>query len=434
MADVLTLPGYGTNSGVPAPYLQGLIFPSGQALGGQIALGMGRMTRRFSDIVSTEGGTTISESQLQSLLTAVAQGAASQQIVNYNFDGMVGPPGPPGETIVQYLPPVNGIGSVGRYGEDGEDGEDAFADIDIPIPYTGTATKWESCFTNNSPGAGSVAWTSFYVKYKGQVYTVSASNTSNGWLYWDAASPTAISTSATQPSIAAGQFLVGRNNSGTFEPSMFQKLITSGFISVAQLSAIVADLGTITAGTITMNLGSTYRLRMSPNGIQGSINSGSSYFDIIDLDGTDVVIQGTKLKIGSVDTKQIADDATKILTPKYYAGALGAITTSEVEYGALTHASDGGSVHVKASCIINNASATTVVNPAFGLYYNSVLVGTTTEATIGIGQYRTVSIDAYVASGSGNKALSFTAIRGAGESTKTYIYNLYMEAMEDKGK
>ncbi len=241
MADVLTLPGQMTNGGVPAPYLQGTIFPARDRLGGRIALGMGQMTRRFADILSGEGGVALNEAQLQALFTALAQGAANQQVVNYNFEGLVGPPGPPGKTMVQYLPPIPGIGQVGRYGTDGADGADgadgidAFDNIDIPIPYEG----WEGAFTNNSPGAGSVAWTAFKVKYKGTEYTVAAGNTANAYLYWDAATPTVLSSTGTKSgTMGVGKFFTGWNNAGTFYPTNFQKLITAGHASFTTLSAL----------------------------------------------------------------------------------------------------------------------------------------------------------------------------------------------------
>jgi hypothetical protein len=298
VADVLTYPGMGTNGGVPAPYLQNMIYPAGDGLGGRIALGMGRMTRRFDDLVSEEKEGGLTNAQLQALIVAAAQaGGAASNVINYNFEGLIGPPGPPGKTMVQYLQPPIGLGQVGSSG---------LTDIDIPVPYDG----FEGAFTDDSPGAGSVAWTSFKIKYKGSSYTVAAGNTSNTYLYWNASSPTAISSSNTRTdAVGVGKFFIGRNNSGTFEQSQFIKLITAGFISVAQLSALAADLGTITAGSLTMNLGSTYRLRLSPTGLQGSNNSGQAWFGIVDLDGTDVIIQGTKLKLLSVATGAVANNA-----------------------------------------------------------------------------------------------------------------------------
>ncbi|MFH0981806.1 MAG: hypothetical protein V2A79_09735 [Planctomycetota bacterium] len=302
MADVLNYPGLGANAGVPGPYLQGLLVPAGPGFGGQPTLGMGRMTRRFADIVSVDKG-GLTEAQLQALIVASAQaGGTAAQSINFNYYGSQGPPGPPGLTTVRYVTSGAGLGAAGPAGAAGAD---AFDDIDIPIPYDG----FEGGFTNNSPIAGSVAWISFKVKYQGTEHVVAAGNTANAWLYWDVAAPTVLSSAAAKPSLTAGQFVVGYNNGGTFEQSQFIKLITAGFISVNVLSAIVADLGTMTAGTITLNLGTVYRLRLSPNGLQGSINSGVDWFNIISQDGTGVLIQGDRIKAGTIETDKVADNA-----------------------------------------------------------------------------------------------------------------------------
>lgn len=429
MADIFT---FGKSQAVSvAPQMGGLYFSNIDNSQGVAALGYSvpwggsaLLTKPVAveQVVEGASGTTtdgISEAvtSINDVVKSVFEGLSGIQ-------GAVGPQGPPGASAMPIL--VSGPAGI-----PGTDGIDAFMDIDIPIPYDG----WEGAFTNNDPGAGSVSWTAFKLKYKGVEYTIAAGNTSKVWLYWDVATPSALSSTDTR-STATGtnKFFVGYNNSGTFEQSQFIKLITAGFISVTALSALAADLGTITSGTITMNLGSTYRLQISPSGIRGSTNSGSSYFNIITLDGTDVVLQGTKLKLASVATAKIADDATKILSPVYYAGALGALTTSEVEYGAVDHVSDGGNVKVSVNFIVQNASATTGVQPSFGLYYDGDLVATTTSRVIGIGEYQTESLSAYVDSDAGTKAVSFTALRGAGQSTLTYLYNVYIEAVEDKGK
>jgi len=384
VADVLNYPGLGANGGVPAPYLQNTLLAASGGLGETIALGMGRMTRRFGDIVSTEGGVSINEVQLQQMIVAAAQsGGSAAQAINYNFEGMIGPPGPPGQTIVQYLRAPVGLGQTGVYGEDGAD---AFDDIDIPIPYDG----FEGAFTNNSPGAGSVAWTSFKLKYKGTAYTITATNTANAYLYWDVTAPTVLSSTATRANaVGSGKFLVGHNDSGTFYPSQFAKLLTAGWISVNQLSALAADLGTVTAGVLTMNLGSTYRLRLSPNGLQGSINSGSSYFDIIDLDGTDVVIQGTKLKLLSVDTGVVAanaitgfDSATSA-SGNWAGGASSTVTLASYTI-ATGYVRVTGQVEVSVTDWVGDTAVVTLLRDATPIRSVSVAMAAGTRTAIAI--------------------------------------------------
>jgi hypothetical protein len=441
MGDVLTYPGMGTNGGVPAPYLQNTIFPAGQGFGGRIALGMGRQTRRFADLVSAEGGMALNETQLQSLIMAAAQsGGSAAQSINYNFDGLVGPPGPRGPTIVQYLPPINGIGQVGGKGNAGTTGIDAFADIDIPIPYSG----WEGAFTNNSPGAGSVAWASFKIKYKNAENTITAANTALEYLYWDSTAPTVITSTATRSNaVGVGKFLVGRNNAGAFEQSQFIKLITSGFISVTALSALAADLGTVTAGTIILNLGSTYRMKISPSGIQGSVDSGSNYTNIITQDGTNVLIQGTKIKALSVETGaindlavatgKIANSATKILTQAYLASnGLGVVQNTEVQE---SHPCAGNPVRVTGTCVVGNLGAASTSIVTVRLYYGGAMVAEDISRSLNFGESQSISLSAYVAAPSaGATTATLDAWQSGGTSGNRSIGYALLESTEDKGK
>lgn len=126
-------------------------------------------------------------------------------------------------------------------------------------------------FTDNSPGAGSVAWEKVIVEYSGNQYTITDGNTSDKWIYWELATPTVFAHSATFPTTSSDSILIGANTTGTFRNAwksgqgvnaeavvgtlvaaqIAADAITADKIDVAQLSAISADLGTITAGTVT---------------------------------------------------------------------------------------------------------------------------------------------------------------------------------------
>ena len=129
----------------------------------------------------------------------------------------------------------------------------------------------DGTFTNNSPSGGRVAWAGVRVLYNGITYSIADADTANKWIYWQLASPTVFSASATVPALVEDEFFVGLNETGTFVSSwkrvdvdgshiraatitgdrITANTITAGKLSVAQLSAISADVGTITAGTIT---------------------------------------------------------------------------------------------------------------------------------------------------------------------------------------
>ncbi|MCP4996428.1 MAG: hypothetical protein GY934_22035 [Gammaproteobacteria bacterium] len=137
---------------------------------------------------------------------------------------------------------VTALSLTQTYGKN-KTGEDAFDDIDIPIPYDG----WEGAFTDDDPDPGKVSWTSFKLKYKGVERTISAdaAGSSNAYFYWDVnSSPTTILTTATRSNaVGVGKFPVGHNDGGTFYPSQFMKMITAGFISVADLAALNITVG-----------------------------------------------------------------------------------------------------------------------------------------------------------------------------------------------
>ena len=98
--------------------------------------------------------------------------------------------------------------------------------------------------TNNSPIAGSVAWSSFTLTYQGTSYTVVAGNSALKFLYWNkATSTTVLQASATPPAQAADQFIVAFNESGTAVPSLFANIVYADYISAATLAAIQANIG-----------------------------------------------------------------------------------------------------------------------------------------------------------------------------------------------
>jgi len=98
--------------------------------------------------------------------------------------------------------------------------------------------------TNNSPGAGSVAWSQFTLTYQGTSYTVAAGNTASKFIWWNkATSTTVLQTGATPPAQAADQFIVAFNKSGTAVGSLFANIVYADYISAVSLAAIQANIG-----------------------------------------------------------------------------------------------------------------------------------------------------------------------------------------------
>ncbi|MDD3092448.1 MAG: hypothetical protein PHG80_12550, partial [Methanoregulaceae archaeon] len=107
--------------------------------------------------------------------------------------------------------------------------------MDTPQPRSG----WEGAFTNDSPSAGYVAWTAFVVRYQGTDYTVSASNSNNKYLYWNAgATKTQLyGTDTIGDAVGVGKFAVGYNDGGTFYPSQFFKFMHGALIQAHTIMA-----------------------------------------------------------------------------------------------------------------------------------------------------------------------------------------------------
>jgi len=226
--------------------------------------------------------------------------------------------------------------------------------VDTPQPRSG----WEGAFTNNSPSAGYVAWSSFVIRYQGTDYTVGATNSNRKYVYWNAGGTKTqlYGSDAIGDALGSGKFIVGYNESGTFYPAQFIKIIHGALIqaatilaehlSVSQLSAIVADLGEVTAGTITLNLGGSNRLRISPSGIQGSDDSGSTWYDIIATDSGKVVITGDVVKAGSIVGDAIADDELTVFRSVNTAASVAFSTSSYATVQSRSFPASGGVVHI----------------------------------------------------------------------------------------
>lgn len=225
-------------------------------------------------------------------------------------------------------------------------------------------------WTDNSPGAGSVAWSAMSIAYDGTVSAVSAGNAANKWIYWTAGSAT-LSSSASFPALADNQFLVAVNNAGVHDmvwnasgiatkiiaTAMIEDLavgnaqindlnavkITAGDIAAArmqtnlltaaqavitQLSAVTANMGTITAGSITLNTSGFIR------GGQSAFNDGSAGF-FLGYSGGNYV-----LSLDNGSGQKLVADGTSLS----YSGKLSAqniVLTGSTPITILSDTSDG---------------------------------------------------------------------------------------------
>lgn len=136
-------------------------------------------------------------------------------------------------------------------------------------------------WTDNSPGSGYVSWNQHKLYYAGKEYNINAGSTNQKYIYWDGESEN-YSSQGIEPDLEDGQFYIAVNNSGVHDlvwnSPTARKFIGSLFIGDAAiltahiadlavtdakianlsankiiaetLSAITANLGTVTSGEI----------------------------------------------------------------------------------------------------------------------------------------------------------------------------------------
>jgi len=169
---------------------------------------------------------------------------------------------------------------IGEDGADGEDGVDGSGlSDDVPMYY---GLKF-------SISSGDLTWSAGTIEFGGSSYTVSApgSPLDNDYIYWDEpdSTPGAAAVLRGTDDLATaidvsvnGHWLLCQRVDGAAIPVAPQRAVLAGVIIANTLSAIAADLGTITAGTITLSGASgsattealaRYQFRMTAAGLQG---------------------------------------------------------------------------------------------------------------------------------------------------------------------
>lgn len=97
-------------------------------------------------------------------------------------------------------------------------------------------------FTDNSPGAGSVAWSGVVVEYGNAQYRVTDGNTANTYLYWETTNTGAFTGTNTIPDLSDTLKLVGTNISGAWSrgaDDTYKRVLTA-----------LTALGTINPGKV----------------------------------------------------------------------------------------------------------------------------------------------------------------------------------------
>jgi hypothetical protein len=140
----------------------------------------------------------------------------------------------------------------------------------------GTLSVSGLVLTDNSPGAGSVAWTASTVVYKGVTYAVSSGNTANPWICWKLASPTAFSTSAGFPTLGSDDFIVFENSSGVSLLVALEEANAEGRLVIHPGGVSIYNDGNHFASGFARTSGSSAAgiLRLADGTDSGSLGSG----------------------------------------------------------------------------------------------------------------------------------------------------------------
>ena len=134
--------------------------------------------------------------------------------------------------------------------------------------------------TDNSPGAGSIAWTGLIITKNAVEYAIDNGNSDKRFLWWDADSANTLQETDTFPTLVEddGDRLVFVNISGIHTTTMQSTTILGDQIKPASVSKIVGTPQVYTpaaAGTATLNLslGNEHRITMPAGNITIDISN-----------------------------------------------------------------------------------------------------------------------------------------------------------------
>lgn len=192
--------------------------------------------------------------------------------------------------------------------------------------------------TNNSPTGGSVAWASLHIVYNGVDNTITDGNTNLKYGYWQLASPTAMQTSNTKPTLGKDDLLVFVNNAGTAIITALdsnQSLPVLVANAAIDSSALATGAVTSTAiasgavGTTAIANGAVTTTQISATaGITGTQLSGTAGITGGQIAGT--TITATNIAAGAVGTTQMA--SASVTSTILGAGAVTATKLSTLQH------------------------------------------------------------------------------------------------------
>lgn len=242
--------------------------------------------------------------------------------------------------------------------------------------------------TNNSPAAGSIAWTDVHIVYAGTDYVITNGNTALKYAWWSpTVTNTVLQTSNTKPALAVGEILLFMNTAGiasvmlsdtnsSMPKALADGTVDSGAIlAKAVTTGALADLA-VGSGQLGANAVVSGKIA------DGAVNTAAKLADNVVtgtkiLDGavggtkiTDLAITSAKVADGAVTSTKLVDDAVTnakiaplavgstelvddaVTTAKIAASA---VTTTELGTGAVTSTKiAGGSVDASKTNLLRH--------------------------------------------------------------------------------
>jgi hypothetical protein len=196
-------------------------------------------------------------------------------------------------------------------------------------------------FTNNSPIAGSVAWTDLNIVYKGITYTIANGNSALKYIWWQfsATDKTKLQMSNTKPTLTQDDILIGVNEGGTFTLTMAPGKMTPGSalldgsvgsnelgskaVTAAKIGDLAVGAGQLAAGAVTagkIGTGAVNNANLFTSGVVDSTALGSA------------AVTAGKIATGAVNNSNLFT-ANVVDTNALKAGA---VTSNELGSGAVT--------------------------------------------------------------------------------------------------
>jgi len=237
-------------------------------------------------------------------------------------------------------------------------------------------------FTDNSPVAGSVAWSGCHVVYKGIDYTITNGDTGLKYIWWDfdAVPNTVFQASNTKPALTSDDVLIAINDGGTarlisvpgkmvpggalLDGTVGASELGNGAVNSDKLAALAVIESKIASSAITsdkLGSGAVTNVKLGDGAVTSTKLGDSAVTNIKLGDGA---VNSTKLASGAVTAGKIA--AGGISTSSQFAS--GVVDNTALGAGAVTTAKIGD-MQVTGPKIGAGEVATSKLNLASHLLY-----------------------------------------------------------------